>query len=114
MRRLEIKISISFGAPESAPDLATALRSPFADWFESRCIVQEGSRELSADLYGDYKVWVGPHGRSMSIVAFGNALRDRGVTQHGKSAAGQKFRGPIRLRPQDPPAQVVDFPSRPA
>lgn len=74
--------------------------SPFGDWFAERCERKEGSRELSRDLYADFKTWMEDqgHDKVMSVRAFGDALADRQVLLAGKNGQGQKYRGPVRLR----------------
>jgi putative DNA primase/helicase len=74
--------------------------SPFGDWFAERCVRETGARELSRDLYADFKEWMEGqgHDKVMSQRAFGDALADRQVLLAGKNAQGQKYRGPVRLR----------------
>lgn len=77
--------------------------SPFGDWLSERCFTGEaakGERELSGDLYASFKAWSEEQGHEkiMSVRAFGDALRDRQVGLMGKNAAGNKYRGPIKLK----------------
>lgn len=79
--------------------------SPFGDWLNERCVwgqAASGVRTLSKELYADYKDWAEGqgHDRPMSQRAFGDALHQRQILLAGKNGAGQKYRGPIRLKTQ--------------
>lgn len=94
------------GMPDSLKAVLDDYRkssSPFGDWLRERCVTGEaaaGRKELSGDLYADFKKWFEDQGfeKPMSVRAFGDALRDRQIVLQGKNTAGLKFRGPIRLK----------------
>ena len=96
----------SLDMPPSLKSVAEDYRrssSPFGDWLRERCVTGEeaiGQRELSGDLYRDFKEWFDKQGfeKPMSARAFGDALRDRQIGLMGKDRAGLKYRGPIRLK----------------
>ncbi len=88
--------------------------SPFGDWLTTRCVFSkgaEGRRELSKDLYGDYKAWCEEQGHDtkqvMSIKAFGTALTQRQIRPAGLNSQGLQYRGPIRLKSKDELAQDI-------
>ena len=80
--------------------------SPFGDWLNERCVTHgvdadgKPDRTLSKTLHTDFKEWSEEqgHDKVMSIRAFGDALRARQIDVMGRNGAGQKSRGPIRLK----------------
>ena len=92
-------------AEEAKADYRRAA-SPFGDWLEECCVTHANDadgrpfRTLSKDLYQSFKDWSEAQGteKIQSIRSFGDALRARQIDVMGKNNAGQKFRGPIRLK----------------
>lgn len=87
--------------------------SPFGDWLRERCITgdsAQGQKELSGDLYTNFKSWFEEQGfeKPMSARAFGDALRDRQIVLMGKNRKGLKYRGPIRLKTDDEIAREAE------
>lgn len=74
--------------------------SPFTEWLRTRTVSDGEAVVRNLDLYADYRAWMrGRHPRhpAISILAFTNAIRDRGAIPAGRSRSGMMLRRGLRL-----------------
>lgn len=77
--------------------------NPFSEWAHARLDLSDPmARELSADLYADYKAYCEAESLSdsevMNSTRFGRALGDLQIIMCGKDSTGKKLRRGARLR----------------